>query len=53
MWRIYHLGGIIMLNNGLLNPENFEIDEDCCEEVEACIEACNRLIEKWTPELEN
>ncbi len=42
-----------MLNNGLLNPENFEIDEDCCEDVETCIEACNRLIEKWTPELEN
>ncbi|MFM9329354.1 DUF6985 domain-containing protein [Paenibacillus mesotrionivorans] len=42
-----------MLNNGLLNPENFEIDEDCCEDGETCIEACNRLIEKWTPELEN
>lgn len=41
-----------MLNSMLLNPKNFEIDENCCEDVEKSIAACKRLIEKWTPELE-
>jgi len=41
-----------MLNNRLLNLKDFEIDEDCCEDVEKGIAACKRLTEKWTPELE-
>lgn len=41
-----------MINNRLLNPKNFVIDEDCCEDAEKGIAACKRLIEKWTPELE-
>lgn len=41
-----------MLDKRLLNPKNFEIDEDCCEDVEKGITACKRLIERWTPELE-
>ncbi len=41
-----------MLNNWLLNPKDFKIDEDCCEDVEKGIVACKRLIDKWTPELE-
>lgn len=41
-----------MLNNGLLNPKDFEIDEDCCEDIEKGMEACERLIDRWTPELE-
>jgi hypothetical protein len=40
-------------NNVLLNPENFEIDEDSCEDTEKGIAACKKLIENWTPELEN
>lgn len=41
-----------MINKGLLNPENFEINEECCGNMEKGIAACKRLIEKWTPELE-
>ena len=41
-----------MRNNGLLNPEDFEIDEECCEDIEKSMAACKRLIDKWTPELE-
>ncbi len=41
-----------MLNNGLLDPKDFEIDEDCCEDIEEGIDACKRLIDRWTPELE-
>ena len=37
----------------LLNPKEFEIDCDCdYEDEEKCIAACERLVEKWTPELE-
>lgn len=36
----------------MLNPKDFEIDENSCENVEKGIAACKRLIEKWTPELE-
>ena len=42
-----------MLNNGLLNPSEFEIDEQYNEEIKNGTAACKRLIEKWTPELEN
>lgn len=42
-----------MINKGLLNPKDFEINEDCCEDVEKGIVTCKRLIESWTPELEN
>lgn len=41
-----------MLNNTLLNPKDFEIEDDFCEDVEKGIAACKRLIAKWTPELE-
>lgn len=41
-----------MLNKGLLNPKDFEIDEDCCEDIEKGVAACKRLIDGWTPELE-
>lgn len=41
-----------MLNNGLLDPKDFEIDEDCCEDIEKGMDACKRLIDRWTPELE-
>ena len=37
----------------LLNPKNFEIDEEYNEDVEGGAAACQRLIEKWTPQLEN
>lgn len=42
-----------MKNKGLLNPNDFEMDKDCCEDVEKIVVACKRLMEKWTPELEN
>lgn len=42
-----------MLNEGILNPKDFEISEDSCEDVEKGIAACERLIDSWTPELEN
>jgi len=42
-----------MLYKGLLNPSEFEIDEEYNEETENGTAACKRLIEKWTPELEN
>ena len=48
-----------MLNTGLLNPSEFEIDEEHNKnEFETDGEndgtiACKRLIEKWSPELEN
>ncbi|WP_315109731.1 hypothetical protein [Clostridium intestinale] len=42
-----------MLNNGLLNPKDFEIDEDYCEDTEKGMEACERLIDRWTPDLED
>lgn len=43
-----------MLDNLLLNPEEFVIDDTMDEEME--VEGavyCKRLIEHWTPELEN
>ncbi|MCL2579188.1 MAG: hypothetical protein FWE32_04060 [Oscillospiraceae bacterium] len=42
-----------MQSNGLLNPESFEIDDGSCEDVEKGIAACKKLMERWTPELEN
>jgi len=45
-----------MPNNTLLNPSEFEIDEEICgnrgRNAEKGVAACKRLIEKWTPELE-
>jgi len=48
-----------MLNTGLLNPSEFEIDEEhnknefeTDEENDGTI-ACKRLMKKWSPELEN
>jgi hypothetical protein len=38
--------------NSLLNPNEFEIDEDTCDDTEKGAAACERLIGKWTPELE-
>jgi len=38
-----------MLNNLLLNPKEFVIEEDDGEKGRSC---CESLIEKWTPELE-
>lgn len=42
-----------MGNKGLLNPNAFEMDKDCCEDLEKIIAACESLIARWTPELEN
>ena len=42
-----------MQNNGLLNPKEFRINEEYNEHVENGTAACKRLVEKWTPELEN
>ncbi|AVK49938.1 hypothetical protein AXY43_19215 [Clostridium sp. MF28] len=41
-----------MINSRLLNPNDFKIDEECCEDMAKGTAACKRLIEKWTPELE-
>ena len=42
-----------MITKGLLNPKDFKINEDYCENVDKGIIACQSLIENWTPELEN
>ena len=41
-----------MLKNGLLNPNEFEIEEDYYEDKEKCVAACKRLIDSWSSELE-
>lgn len=41
-----------MQGNLLLDPEEFEID-DAIDDEETTETYCRRLIEKWTPELEN
>ena len=41
-----------MQGNLLLDPEKFEID-DAIDDEETTETHCRRLIEKWTPELEN
>ena len=41
-----------MQGNLLLDPEEFEID-DAIDDEETTENYCRRLIEKWTPELEN
>ena len=41
-----------MQGNLLLDPEEFEID-DAIDDEETTESYCRRLIEKWTPELEN
>ena len=41
-----------MQSNLLLDPEEFEIEDELDDE-ETTEDYCRRLIEKWTPELEN
>ena len=41
-----------MLNNLLLNPEEFIIDENDEMDGEKGVIYCKRLIEKWNPQLE-
>lgn len=43
-----------MLNNTILNPKEFNIDEEFHDysNQEKCITSCEKLIEKWTTELE-
>ena len=41
-----------MVKNMLLNPKEFDVDVDDCEDKKKGLAACNRLIDKWTPELE-